>query len=72
MMAKLAAMLGVPQAVIEHRMEHVPQGMLMTLNNAHQLETVHDAPDWTSELFWAFETGFDDPFDAARRPLDER
>ena len=62
-MAKLAAMLGVPQAVIEHRMEHVPQGMLMTLNNAHQLEAVHDVPDWTSELFWAFETGFDDPFD---------
>ena len=61
-MAKLAAMLGVPQAVIEHRMEHVPQGMLMTLNNAHQLETVQDVPDWTSELFWAFETGFDDPF----------
>ena len=61
-MAKLAAMLGVPHAVIEHRMEHAPQGILMTLNNAHQLDDVDDAPDWTCELFWAFETGFDDPF----------
>ena len=61
-MGKLAAMLGVPQAVIEHRMEHFPQGALMTLDNGHQLESLHDVPDWTSELFWEFETEFDDPF----------
>ena len=61
-MGKLAAMLGVPQAVIEHRMEHFPQGALMTLDNGHQLESLHDVPDWTSELFWEFETDFDDPF----------
>ena len=61
-MGKLARMLGVPKAVIDHRMKHFPQGVLMTLRNEHQLETVEKRPDWVSELFWTFDTEFEDPF----------
>ena len=60
---KLATILGVPQAVLDHRFEHYPQGIMMTLNNAHQLRGRHDLPDWTSQLFWSFEPEWEDPFD---------
>ena len=59
---KLATMLGVPKAVLDHRLEHHPQGIMMTLNNAHQLHGKRDLPEWTSQLFWAFEPEWEDPF----------
>ena len=60
---KLATMIGVPQAVLDHRLEHCPQGIMNTLNNVHQLHGMQDLPDWTSQLFWAFELEWEDPFD---------
>ncbi len=60
---KLATMLGVPEAVLEHRVEHHPQGIMMTLDNAHQLRGMDDLPDWATQLFWAFEPNWEDPFD---------
>ena len=61
-MVKLATWLGVPKTVIEHRVKNFPQGMLMTLKNEHQLRGRTDLPDWTSQLFWAWEGGWEDPF----------